>query len=369
MNRSKFSVVFLPILIIGLIFILLRREKNSDAVLVRLEDKHRGVCWVAGPIEIDSNSFSLLKSYNVNWISQTPFGWQNGYDNPQIGTNRDIEARGGRVFWGERDQGIRATTMASRKLGIKTILKPHIWLRDKNGKWRGDIAMKSEDDWELWFEEYTDFILHYAKLAEELEIEMLCIGTELHQTALRETNWRSVIAEIRQVYSGQLTYAANFSAEYKDIQFWDELDFIGVQAYFPLVKKEEPSLEEIQEGWQKPIKELRAFSNQYKKPILFTEVGYKSTKDAGIEPWKWPERTELEQRKSIYSAETQAKLYQALFKEVWDQPWLAGFHFWKWYPGSGGNFHTSAPNFNIGFTPQNKKAEQIMGSWFKKLAR
>ena len=95
-------------------------------------------------------------------------------------------------MWGERDAGLEITTRLARQLGIKTLLKPHIWMRPSStGKWRSDIEMGSEEDWQSWFKDYRKFILHYAKFAQKNGIEALCIGTELHQTVVkREKEWR-----------------------------------------------------------------------------------------------------------------------------------------------------------------------------------
>ena len=370
MKKSKPAITFLPVaLIFVLIFIYSPSKKEASYINIAQHDKHRGVCWVAGPREINPDDFKTLVEHNVNWISQTPFGWQRSFDSPEIGSNHSIQNGSSGVWWGERDEGIQITTRKAREAGIKTILKPHIWLSDRNGKWRGEIEMNSEADWKKWFEAYTAFIIHYAELAEQEGIEMFCIGTELHQTCVnRESDWRILISKIRKVYSGSLTYAANFSKEYKDVLFWDELDYIGIQAYFPLVKNEQPSLKEIQQGWRAPIETLAKFSNKYKKPVLFTEVGYKSTIDAGIEPWTWPTREGIEKRKTIHSEETQSKLYEGLFSEVWDEPWLAGFHFWKWYPSRNSQNRRVTQGFDIDFTPQNKLAEKVMSSWFNKIS-
>lgn len=367
MNKSKLAITLLPLFLIFAIVLFFSSYENESFINIPQKDKHRGVCWVAGPREVNSEALGTLVAHNVNWISQTPFGWQRGFDNPEIGTNHKSKNETSSVWWGERDEGIQSTTRMAKKAGIKTILKPHLWLNDKSGKWRGEIKMKSEADWKKWFEEYTNFILHYAKLAEEENIEMFCIGTELHQTCIdRDADWRLLISKIRKVYSGDLTYAANFSDEYQDVRFWDELDYIGIQAYFPLVQGEQPTIEEVQEGWKSPIKQLQKISNKHKKPILFTEVGYKSTKDAGIEPWVWPSREGIEERKSSFSEETQAILYEGLFSEVWDQPWLAGIHIWKWYPGGSTSNRRRQQEFNIDFTPQNKMAEGVISNWYNK---
>lgn len=369
MKQKHFAVTLIPLLLLAGWMLFSMNEEHDPIVNIPMSAKHRGVCWVGGPREVSVSELEQLASKHVNWISQTPFGWQRGHDNPEIGTNKNSES----AWWGERDDGLKATTEYAKAHGIKTILKPHIWLRDDAGKWRGEIKMKTEEDWQKWFSQYSDFILHYAELAEEAGMEMLCIGTELHQTCVeREADWRVLIGKIRQVYSGELTYAANFSDEYKDVAFWDELDYIGVQAYFPLTDKQNPGVEELRAGWRKPMEELKRFSDRYAKPVLFTEVGYKSTKDAGIEPWAWPQRISREDRQLIYSEETQANLYEALFSEVMDQPWLAGVHLWKWFPGYEERMNQRSgdqPYYSIDFTPQAKPAEEVMIKWFGKFAR
>lgn len=81
----------------------------------------------------------------------------------------------GRVFWCETDEGLEVTTDLARERGLRTLLKPHIWLRHAgDGAWRGDIAMETEEDWRRWFESYRRLALHYAALAERLGIPAYC---------------------------------------------------------------------------------------------------------------------------------------------------------------------------------------------------
>lgn len=329
-------------------------------------EKQKGVCWVGSRRDVNEEQFLELSQKGVEWISQTPFGWQPSHISPEIsmGWRRSNDTR-------EKDLGIIRTTRLAKKHGIKTILKPHIWLRNADTHWRGQIAMTSEEDWKEWFKNYETFILHYARLAESENIELLCIGTELHQTC-RDKNeeWVRIISKIREIYSGKLTYAANFNQEYEDVKFWGLLDYIGIQAYFPLADSENPDLEELKNGWSKPIKNLKSFSAKHNKPVLFTEVGYKSTKDAAIEPWLWPQNIDREQRKAIYSEKTQAMCYEAMFQTVWNEPWLAGIYLWKWYPhfsqirNRGGQSEDRKNYFDIDFTPQNKEAEKVMQKWY-----
>ena len=69
-------------------------------------------------------------------------------------------------------------------------------------------------------------------------VELMCVGTELTSSVRYEARWREVIARVRSVYEGPLTYAANWHDEYLDIKFWDALDYAGLDPYFPLSDKE-----------------------------------------------------------------------------------------------------------------------------------
>ena len=98
------------------------------------------------------------------------------------------------------------------------------------------------------------------------------------------------------------------------------------------------------------MNQIENIHKKYNKPVLFTEIGYRSTEDAAIEPWKWPQ----ENKEAISSAATQAKCYEAFFNTAWKKPWLAGAYFWKWYP------HGSNRLLEIDFTPQGKLAEKVL---------
>lgn len=326
----------------------------SSIAQVDLSQKQQGVSWVASPHPITRESLEPLKANHVNWIVQTPFGWQKDHDSPEL----ILKTTG--TYWGETDQGLALTTQYAREQGIQTLLKPHIWLTQaRAGKWRTDIAMSSEVTWQTWFDHYRTFILHYAKFAETHQIPALCIGTELQTTAVqREQDWRKLITEIRRVYHGQLSYAANWFEAFEQIQFWDALDFIGIQAYFPLSTELSPTVEQLQTGWQPYVEKIAAVQRQYQKPVIFTEIGYRSTEDAAIEPWKWPNSSELNPEQSATEAGllTQAKCYEAFFQTFWDQAWFAGAYWWKWFP----EISQDSQQIGTGFTPQNKPAEKIL---------
>jgi hypothetical protein len=312
---------------------------------INFSERQKGVCWVGSRSRVETDHLEALRACGVTWISQTPFGWQRDTSDPQI----RFETESSKPWWGESFEGIASTAQSARQLDIQTVLKPHLWIRDS---WPGEIQMKNEEDWKKWFTAYEKFILAYAHLADSAGISMLCIGTELEKTVHRP-EWNSLIKKIRENYRGKIIYAANFN-EFEKIPFWDQLDFIGIQGYFPLTKSKSPEIIELVKGWQKPLSQIERVQKKFNKPVIFTEIGYKSTNDAAIEPWTWPTQEDLEK----ISLETQANCYEAFFKTVWKKDWLAGVYFWKWYP------HQSTRRIDSDFTPQRKPAEKIMAKWF-----
>lgn len=310
---------------------------------------------MAGPDSVAPTEFARLSELGVDWIVQTPFGWQRDPIRPGV-----VMADQQRVWWGETDAGIRRTTELARAHGIRTLLKPHVWLRSRGSDvWRGDIRMTSEQDWAEWFRSYAVFILHYARLAEELEIDALAVGTELPGTSLtREAEWRTLIRQVRDVYSGSLTYAANWDREYRAIAFWDALDWIGVQAYFPLADDEFPDASTIARAWEPHRQAIHSLSRSTGKPVVFTEIGYRSASFPTLEPWTWPSRNDPPPPPR--ALEAQAAAYDAFFQTFWDEPWVRGAYIWKWYPDGMLTRRSRAGDF----TPQGKPAEAVLASWY-----
>ena len=193
-------------------------------------------------------------------------------------------------------------------------------------------------------------------------MDALCIGTELHQTVTkRQDDWRVLIADIRKLYRGKLTYAANWAKELNDVPFWAELDFIGIQAYYPLTDKANPTVDELEEGWRRHLPSMEEIHTKYQKPILFTEIGFKSTSDAAVRPWEWTGGWSSSLLNKV-STQTQANCYESFFRVLWDKEWFAGAHIWKWYA----NHEDTRGRTNIDFTPQNKPAQNVMAWWYGK---
>src|SRR5205814_5804340 len=90
-------------------------------------------------------------------------------------------------------------------------------------------------NWRAFFTSYRAFLLHHALLAEREGFDGLVVGHELvSATRADPARWRALIAEVRRVYHGTLTYGANWNEELERIPFWRDLDCVGVSFYPPL---------------------------------------------------------------------------------------------------------------------------------------
>ena len=285
-----------------------------------------------------------LAAAGVNWIALIPFGWQSRFDNPAI------RLRTSGVRWSETDEGLRQISAQAHARGIGVLLKPHIWLTAAVvGEWRGTIRFDTEEEWQQWEDDYRALILHYAQLAAELEVELFSVGVELH-SAVRERPefWRELIAEVRSVFPGTITYGANWFEEYDDVGFWDLLDTIGVHAYFPLTDQLDATIDQLEQGWQPHVRELEALAARHQRPIVFLEVGYRSIAGAAMEPWNF----DVVQPQN---ATEQSESYEALFRTFWSKPWFEGLFVWKWNVGV---------RDRDSYSPQGKAAERVLSEWY-----
>ena len=199
--------------------------------------------------------------------------------NPESPTVIPIARRAG----SENDESVINSIYATRRLGMTTVLKPHIWFG--GGHWPGDVMMKNEEDWQAFFKNYHAWILHYAMLAEIHEVDLFVIGTEFAKASLaREDDWRALIRRIRKLYSGKITYAANWGNEFEKVGFWDELDYIGLDCYYPLGKSTNASYKDREVKFQSVLKKIESIQQKFDKKVLFTEIGYRSIPAPWINP-------------------------------------------------------------------------------------
>jgi hypothetical protein len=313
--------------------------------------KIKGANLVAPPEKPTDATLGTLRSDGGEWVAVVPYGFCRKdephfywHGNPPPGQRKMGQ------WWGETPQGVAETVQMARKNGLKVMLKPHVWMM---GGSHLDLAFNKETDWQTFEADYRGYVLGNARLADSLKVDLFCISTELDKFAIERTRfWSDLIAEVRQVYKGQLTYAANWD-RYAQLPFWKELDYIGVDAYFPLSDAATPPEKVMVQGWKKHLNGLEKLSRQYQKPVLFTEFGYRACDRTAARPWE----SETECRPN---EQAQINAYAALHEAVWPQPWFAGGFVWKWFMTDQHAPETSDHRERDYYSPQNKPAEAVL---------
>ena len=311
-----------------------------------------------------------LKHEKMNTIAVTVYSYQGDWDSDQLSYKKE-------------NPGLINEIRAAKKHGLHVVLilrtaLDHAYPKNKF-LWHGLIMPKTEALLESWFEKYTEFVLYWAKIAQEEGVDILGVASEMnsltstlsvdaipklqdwyldrlkqqklkgrlleHDAEIKERHlwvrghenyasyetflddkqlaleswarqtaffdddnpvarineqrkkleslWKGLVGKVRKVFPRQLTYAANFDQYYK-VGFWDALDVMGINAYFPLRhdllgEDEEHLLEEkLIQGWKSVFAEIDAFYEKQhlpNMPILFSELGYTRRKNCTIEPW------------------------------------------------------------------------------------
>jgi hypothetical protein len=213
------------------------------------------------------------------------------------------------------DEEIRWAVAKAKSHGLHVCLKPVV--NCKNGVWRAHISffeqeVPGEPSWRDWFVSYTEFMLHYAALAEELGCEMLCIGCEMVQMDRNHyaDKWRELIQQVREVYHGLLTYNCDKYQE-DHITWWDAVDVISASGYYPIG------------DWASELSRIEPVVKRYDKPFLFFEAGCPSRRGSGARPNDWNLVGEPDE-------EEQAAFYREMFSECAQRPWVRGFALWDW---------------------------------------
>ncbi len=213
----------------------------------------------------------------------------------------------------------------------------------KNWGWRGFFNPKDVD---LWFRNYTAWMLKIAVESEKRGLGELVIGSEFKIIYGYESHWRKLVAEIRKVYTGALVLTANWDS-YKTIQFWDAVDAIGVSAYFPLSNKMDPPQAELDAAWAAKKKELLALSKKWNRPLHVTEVGYSNEDSTAMTPW------EISSPVPKQNDALQARCFEA-FRKAWkDEKQLVRVNVWS---STGGE----AARQPIAGDPVGRPAEKVI---------
>jgi len=301
--------------------------------------------WTSNDLDLPSSDESLFRmsQLNVEYVGLNIWWFQ---DNA---TSTRIYARPGPGWSTQTNSSIIHAINRIHELGMKVMLRPIVELVDISPtNWRGLIPATPE-----WFESYANFINFFAEFAEEHGADIFMVGVDFRNNDWDTSSWMNIVAGVRARYSGPITYSAAYT-NYRSIGWWGALDYVGIDDYQPLTNKNDPTLEELKAAWSAHANEIEAWQKTVNKPIILSEIGYRSADGANKYPWLWGEQPPLP-----VDLQEQVDCYEAAFQTFWNKSWLYGFYWWNWDP----NPDYGGPNNNL-FTPQNKPVEETIKHWY-----
>lgn len=272
-----------------------------------------------------------LPEYGVDAVALVPYGFARR-DPPGVTIGR------GQGFL-ESDEGIEHLSRLAHHRGMRVLLKPQVWLGRRGP---GSLEFRSAAERQAWFAGYRAFVEHYARLARRIHADLFAVGVEFGKLTPYQQEWRRLIARARELYPGPLVYAANAGEEFEKIEFWDALDYIGLNNYYPL--PDDLGADEV-------VRKVEAVQRRFGKPVVFTEAGFSSYEAPHRRPWDDTARQ--------LAPQDQARCYEAVFRAFYRQPWFHGVYWWKvGTNGAGGPEDGS-------HTPWRKPAMEVMARWYR----
>ncbi len=282
-------------------------------------------------------SLREMAAVGATWVQLVPTWYQET-------TNASVIARSPSTV---SDAGLERAITLAHQHRLRVFLKPHV---DLPSPARGDHSTIRPDNRQAWFASYTAFISHYAAMAARTGVEQFAVGTELASISDDRAAWLQVTQSVRAQYHGTLVYAAD-PDEYQRVSFWDAVDLIGVDAYWPLSLASTTDASALGQSWNSIRADLAAFSAQHGRKVLFTEAGYTSQDGTTTHPADWTLSTRPNQAE-------QAAAYQSLLEAFSHEPWWEGVYWWVWNDLPDNGDHA------LDYSPRGKAAEQVVRSWW-----
>lgn len=241
------------------------------------------------------------------------------------------------------EKDIRTCIAHARRLGKRVILKAIVNCRD--GYWRAyirffDSYVPCEPQWEEWFRNYTAFNCYLADIAQEMGVEMLCVGCEMVGTDHKAELWRNLVAEVRRHYTGMVTYNCDKYQEH-NVSWWDCLDVISSSGYYPI------------DDLDNQLARIHEVVQRFDKPFMFMECGCPCREGSETVPNDW-------NHGGAQSLRAQTDWYRAFLSALERNEWVEGVGWWDWshrlYPIE------NAPQ-DDGYGIYGKPAEQLLMDW------
>lgn len=281
--------------------------------------------------------FHRLRGLGVNSVGLTFLLYQDGW------TASSVRAAPNQT---PSDQNLSALIEEAHGQGLQVMLRPILSETNLLPHWRGDIQPADEL---AWMDSYASLLRHYAGLAGAERVESIDIGTELVSLEPYTQQWTQLASSLRAAFHGKLTYSLNWSGAHA-VGFASALDYLGVDAYFPLNAPDNAGVATLEQAWKAWLPQLSGLAHATGRPLLITELGTTSQVGSYRKPYDPGHLSSL-------SLETQANYYEASCNALADLS--AGIYWWELDLESQ-NTTTDPAGYNF----QGKPAESQMKTCF-----
>ncbi len=224
------------------------------------------------------DALRALKALDLNTVSLMAMGRLRDATDIQVRTEWSLPGRA-------TGEALSTTVNEAHALGLSVVLVAHLQVDD--GTWRGELAPADAD---AWMASYTAYVEELAALAQRLCVQGVSVGLELKSlTASRawDGRFRALIQRVRARFHGEVTYSANWD-ELEQVRFWDALDVVGVNGFWPLQEASGAGPQQLRAGARKVLGTLKRMKAQAGKGVLLMEFGFKAQTDSALRPWEWP---------------------------------------------------------------------------------
>ncbi len=295
------------------------------------------VAWDSPQAKVSLLNMSAI---GANAVALIPFMKQSGIHSTDIRLANNVTI-----------PQLTAAIETAHQAGLKVVVKPQILIP---GGWAGDISFSNEAQMNLWFKNYSEHLLMYARLSQQLGVEAFVIGTELKKIA-KDLPWLPLIAQLRREFRGKLTYAAHNVDGVEKFPYWYKLDVTGVSYYPPLgdMGEYDEMLAHVELALYKLNRVVKEHRN---KSVWLLEIGVPSASGASSQPWEWRSLGKRNQRPDLTM---QTGAVAAWLNVIQRAKNVNGVFFWNWFsdPYAGGES-------DIDYTVQNKPAEIMIRQYW-----
>lgn len=299
-----------------------KKEEKSIAT----SKKIRGIHLVSPNERVDLSSIIELYNAKANFIGLNP--------EALVDKNSQLIHPGAFPKWGDTEAGVQSLIDLAKERKMQCVISPTLRMVNKDSV-----------DWKRLENTYSDYILKFARISEQNRLLVFCIGNDLDEWVMANPMyWRNLIAKVKEVYHGDVIYSADFSNA-KNIPIWNDLAHLSISFFENVSEEKSPSIETLNASWSLWKKEMKSFSEQFKKDVIVTKWGYRSVDYAGNE--------KLYADTLAVNQDAQLNCYKAFIENCYPESWFLGSFVYGW---------NLEEQDSKGYSPKDKAALQVFST-------